>query len=243
MNRNIRQTTLGGHTMKVTFHGHAVISVVTDDGTKLLFDPFITNHEQTDLEVGKVEVDYILVTHAHNDHFGDTIEIAKRTNAKVITTVEIADYLDNKGINGHGMQPGGAHTFDFGQVKFTPAIHGSSLLLHPDDEAPTTLGLASGILLTVDGKTLYHVGDTALYSDMKLIGERHTIDLAFVPIGDNFTMGPEDAALASKWLQAKKVVPIHYNTFPLIKQNPDAFIGLLEDGVGHILNIGESIKL
>ena len=138
-------------------------------------------------------------------------------------------------------QPGGAYDFDFGRVKLTPAIHGSSLDIDGSGN-PYTLGLASGILVTADDRTVYHMGDTALYSDMKLIGDTNTIDLAFVPIGDNFTMGPEDAAIAARWIKARKVVPIHYNTFPLIEQDPNQFINLLEDGVGEILEIGDTIE-
>lgn len=227
--------------MKATFHGHAVVTLETGNGTKLLFDPFISGHEQTDLDVKTVEADYILVTHAHADHFGDTIEIAKRTGALVITTVEIADYLATKDIKAHGMQPGGAFEFEFGRVKFTPAIHGSSLDIDGSG-LPFTLGLASGIMVTADDRTVYHVGDTALYSNMKLIGERNTIDLAFIPIGDNFTMGPEDAAVAARWLKARNVVPIHYNTFPLIEQDPNQFINLLNEGVGRVLEIGQTIE-
>jgi L-ascorbate metabolism protein UlaG (beta-lactamase superfamily) len=140
------------------------------------------------------------------------------------------------------MQPGGAYEFDFGKIKLTPAIHGSSLNID-DSGVPVTLGLATGILIQADNQTLYHLGDTALYSDMKLIGERNDIDLAFIPIGDNFTMGPEDAAIAAEWLQAKKVVPIHFNTFPVIKQDPNQFIKLLDQGVGQVLDIGESVDL
>ncbi len=226
--------------MKATYHGHSVVSFETNEGVKLLMDPFIKGHEACDLDVDTVEADYILVTHAHSDHLGDTIEIAKRTKAQVITTVEIAEYLDTFALDTHGMQPGGAHTFDFGRVKFTPAIHGSSLNI---DGLPVTLGLASGILITADNQTVYHLGDTALYSDMKLIGELNEIDLAFIPIGDNFTMGPEDALIAAEWLRAKKVVPIHYNTFPLIEQNPESFIHALKESEGLVPKIGEEFKV
>lgn len=226
--------------MQAKFHGHAVVSLETDDGTKILIDPFINGNEICDLDAETVEVDYIIVTHAHSDHIGDTIAIAKRTEATVITTVEIAGYLETEGINAHGMQPGGAFEFDFGRVKLTPAIHGSSLAFD-DSNIPVTLGLATGVLVTVNEQTVYHVGDTALYSDMKLIGEGEDIDLAFIPIGDNFTMGPEDAATAAAWLQAKKVIPIHYNTFPVIEQNPNDFIAMLADGVGIVPEIGEAI--
>lgn len=226
--------------MKATHHGHSVVSLETKKGIKLLIDPFINGHDATDLEVDTVEADYILVTHAHADHLGDTIEIAKRTKAQVITTVELAEYLDSFDLDTHGMQPGGAYEFDFGRVKFTPAIHGSSLTI---DGIPTTLGLASGILITADGQTVYHMGDTALYSDMKLIGELNTIDLAFIPIGDNFTMGPADATIAAEWLKAKKVVPIHYNTFPLIEQDPNTFIQGLKKSEGFVPEIGETFEV
>lgn len=228
--------------MKVAFHGHAVVSVVTKGGTKLLFDPFITGHAQCDLDVSQLEVDVILVTHAHSDHLGDTIELAKRTGALVISTIEIVTYLASQGLeNLHGMQAGGAHEFAFGRVKFTPAIHGSSITL--DNGQPYELGLACGILLSADNKTLYHVGDTALYSDMQLLGLRESIDLAFIPIGDNFTMGPDDAVQAAEWLQARRVVPIHYNTFPLIEQDPYAFIERLPEGVGCVPKLGDYCDL
>lgn len=226
--------------MKVTYHSHSVVQIETGSGKKLLMDPFIRGNELCDLDVDTVEADYILVTHAHDDHLGDTIEIAKRTEATIITTVELAEYLESFDLDTHGMQPGGSYEFDFGKIKMTPAIHGSSLTI---DGLPHTLGLASGMLIKADGKTVYHLGDTALYSDMKLIGEKNTIDLAFIPIGDNFTMGPEDALVAARWLKAKKVVPIHYNTFPLIRQSPEEFIRNLEASEGVIPVFGEEISL
>ncbi len=226
--------------MKVSIHGHSVVRLETEAGKKLIIDPFIQGNELCDLEVDQVEVDHILVTHAHADHLGDTVEIAKRTGAKVITTVELAEYLASLGLETHGMQPGGAFEFDFGTVKMTPAIHGSSLTI---DGLPTTLGLASGLIIKADGKTLYHLGDTALFSDMKLIGELETIDLALIPIGDNFTMGPEDALLAAKWLKAKRVIPIHYDTFPLIEQDPKKFIDQLETSEGILPEVGEVFSI
>jgi len=228
--------------MKATYHGHSVVSLKTDDGTNILFDPFITDNEQTDLNADTVEPDVILLTHAHADHFGDTVEIAKRTGAQVVTTVEIADYLQTLDVEAHGMQPGGAHEFDFGTVKFTQAIHGSSLDIDGSGK-PVTLGLAAGILFTADNKTVYHLGDTALFSDLKMIGDQNNIDLAFIPIGDNFTMGPEDAAVASRWVHADCVVPVHYNTFPLIEQDPHDFVNLLYEGVGIVLDIGQTIDV
>lgn len=132
--------------------------------------------------------------------------------------------------------------FEFGKVKLTQAFHGSAVI---DEEAQTITytGMPSGILFTAEGKTIYHAGDTALFSDMKLIGELNHIELAFLPIGDNFTMGPEDARIAAEWLRAKQVVPIHYSTFPPIEQDPHAFADSLHGGVGHVLNSGESIEI
>ena len=141
------------------------------------------------------------------------------------------------------MQPGGANEFDFGIVKFTQAIHGSSLDIDGSGE-PFTLGLAAGIIVTADNRTVYHLGDISIiYSDMKMIGDRNKIDLAFIPIGDNFTMGPEDATVAARWLQADCVVPIHYNTFPLIEQDPQRFVNLLNEGTGIALEIGQTIDV
>src|SRR5699024_9779765 len=137
-----------------------------------------------------VEADVILLTHGHGDHVGDTVDIAKRTGAQVVALNELAIYLGSKGVTAHGVNLGGAYQFDFGKVKFTKAFH-SSAMVEEEDGTIVYTGMPGGILLTIDDKTIYHVGDTGLFSDLKLIGETNDIDLAFVPIGDNFTMGPE----------------------------------------------------
>ncbi|MBS4222726.1 metal-dependent hydrolase [Lederbergia citrea] len=227
--------------MKVSYHGHSVVKIVTK-GKTILIDPFITGNELTDLKAENENPDIIILTHGHGDHVGDTEAIAKRCNSLVIAPNELATYLSWQGLNTHPMHIGGAYEFDFGRVKFTPAFHGSAIIT--DKKEIIYMGMPAGVLFMAEGKTIYHAGDTALFSDMKLIGERHTIDLAFLPIGDNFTMGPEDAALAAKFTNAKMVVPIHFDTFPPIKQDPQSFIDLLEDEInGKIMKPGDLVEL
>ncbi|WP_078545111.1 metal-dependent hydrolase [Litchfieldia alkalitelluris] len=227
--------------MKVSYHGHSVVKIKSDEKT-IIIDPFITGNGQTDLKADEENVDVILLTHGHNDHVGDTVSLAKRNNALVIAPFELASYLGWQGLNVHPMHIGGAYSFDFGTVKLTQAFHGSSYTIEETKQIIYT-GMPAGLLFSNEGKTIFHAGDTALFSDMKIIGERNSIDLAFLPIGDNFTMGPEDASVAAEWLNAKMVVPIHYNTFPVIEQNPEEFIAKLNTGVGKVLNPGDVIDL
>lgn len=226
--------------MKVSYHGHSVVKIVTD-GKEIFIDPFITGNGNTDLKVENESPDFILLTHGHGDHVGDTVQLAKKKDALVIAMVELANYLSWQGVKTHGMNIGGSYEFEFGKVKFTQAFHSTGV--ETGEQTIIYTGMPAGLLITIEGKTIYHAGDTSLFFDMKLIGERHPIDLAFLPIGDNFTMGPEDAAYAAKLLHAKTVVPIHYNTFPVIKQDPGRFINLLEDGNGKVLQPGETIEL
>ena len=226
--------------MKVSFHGQSAVKVVTGKHT-ILIDPFITDNAVSDLKADEVEADVILLSHGHNDHVGDTVDIATRNEALVVAPNELAVYLGSRGLKVHPMHIGGAHQFDFGKVKLTQAFHGSAFTDKNGRSIYT--GMPAGILLTVEGKTIYHAGDTALFSDMKLIGEMNEIDLAFLPIGDNFTMGPEDALIAADWIKAKQVVPMHYNTFPLIEQDGRAFAAKVQTGRGTALEPGESIEL
>lgn len=226
--------------MKVSYHGHSVVRVETNNHT-ILIDPFISGNEACDLDADTVKTDIILLTHGHNDHVGDTMEIAKRNDALVVAPNELANYLEAKGLNTHPMHIGGKHDFDFGRVKFTQAFHGSAFT--EEDGTIVYTGMPAGILLTIDGRTIYHVGDTGLFSDLRLIGEMNEIDVAFVPIGDNFTMGPEDALIAADWIDAKFVVPVHFNTFPVIEQDAEDFAKKVNTGQGRAMRIGEEMQL
>jgi len=227
--------------MKVTYLGHSGLWIETD-GYHVLIDPFLTGNSSAVLSAEDVSADAILLTHGHGDHLGDTVTIAKRTGATVVATFELAMWLANLGVSVHPMGHGGAHDFPFGRVKWTMALHGGGI----DTEQGTVYGgQPAGVLFTAQGKTIYHAGDTALFGDMKIIGERNAIDLAVLPIGDNFTMGPEDASVAAQWLQAKMVLPVHYNTFPLIAQDGDAFVATLKQAgiAGLALQAGQSVEL
>lgn len=224
--------------MKISYHGHSVVKIEIE-GKTILIDPFINGNDLTDLKVEEQKPDVILLTHGHNDHVGDTVEIAKASDALVVAPNELAVYLGWQGLNTHPMHIGGARQFDFGKVKFTQAFHGSSYTT-ADNEIIYT-GMPAGILFTAEGKTIYHAGDTALFSDMKLIGERHPVDVLFIPIGDNFTMGPEDAAYAVSLIKPKIVVPVHYNTFPPIEVDPQKFADLVEGADVQILQAGEFV--
>ncbi|MFJ8262445.1 metal-dependent hydrolase [Rummeliibacillus sp. NPDC094406] len=226
--------------MQISYHGHSIVKVETD-GYTILFDPFITGNSLTDLKVDEQKPDVILLTHGHNDHVGDTVEIAKQSGALVVAPNELAVYLSWQGIETHPMHIGGAHQFDFGKVKLTQAFHGSSYIT--DDQQIIYTGMPSGILLFVEGKTIYHAGDTALFSDMKLIGENHPIDVAFLPIGDNFTMGLEDANRAAQFLKPKEIVPIHYNTFPAIEQDPQEFAEMVSTTSVRVMNPGDKFYI
>lgn len=204
---------------RVGWLGHACLLVETD-GKHLLIDPFLTDNPAAAVTANEVKADFILVSHGHGDHVGDSVAIARRTGATIICNYEMSGWFQKQGVEHvHGQQHGGSHAFPFGRVKLTLAFHGSMM---PDG---TYGGNPCGFLLTLnDGKKIYDAADTGLFGDMKLIGEEG-IDLAILPIGDNFTMGPDDALRAVKLISPRRVMPIHYNTWPLIAQDAAAWAG------------------
>ncbi len=225
---------------KLTFHGHSCFTLVANDGTVMLIDPFLSGNPLADIgpdAVGKCE--YVLFTHGHGDHIGDGFEIAKNTGAQVISTFEIVAFAQQvKGIeNAHPLHIGGGYNFPVGYIKMTPALHGGAV---EGDESGCYTTVPGGFLITLDGCTVYHAGDTALITDMELL--KGKVEVACLPIGDNFTMGPEDAVRAVEMIEPKTVIPMHYNTFDVIKKDPVAFakqigsraqVVILEPGQSH----------
>ena len=227
--------------MKTTFtwYGHATLGLTVGEH-KLLVDPFFTGNPVAPITADEALADFILVTHGHGDHVGDAQAIAKRNNALIISNFEIAGWFAEQGLESHAQHLGGGFHHPFGYLKLTLALHGSAL---PDGGYG---GNPAGLLLTTpDGKKIYMAGDTGLFGDMQLIGDEG-IDLAVIPIGDNYTMGPDDALRAVKLLRPKQVVPIHYNTWPLIEQDPHAWKARVEAETSAkvvVLKPGESLEL
>lgn len=224
---------------KLTWYGHAVLWLETD-GYKIIVDPFLTGNPLAPITPDQVDPDFILVSHGHDDHVGDAVAIAKRTGAEVIANAEMCGWLSKQGLTTHGQHIGGGFKHPFGYLKLTLALHGSGL---PDG---STGGNPAGFLLTTnDGKKIYMACDTGLFGDMRLIGEED-LDLAVLPIGDNYTMGPDDALRAVMMLQPRHVIPIHYNTWEVIAQDPDAWAKRVEGETStkvHVLKPGESFNV
>jgi L-ascorbate metabolism protein UlaG (beta-lactamase superfamily) len=221
--------------MKFTFLGHAAGYLETESD-KFLFDPFLTGNSKAAVSADQVEPTYILLTHGHGDHVGDAVAISKRTGAPIITTFELANWLGAQGAETIALNHGGWCKFSFGRVRFTVAFHSSSTI--EAGGRPLYLGEAAGVVLETEGKIIYHAGDTALFSDMRLIGEDAPIDLALLPIGEHFTMGPKDAAKAVGFLAPKRVVPIHYDTFPPLVGDPQQFASLAKGTGAEVCVLG-----
>jgi L-ascorbate metabolism protein UlaG (beta-lactamase superfamily) len=224
--------------MKITFIGHAAFYFEAE-GIKGIIDPFITHNPQSNITVDDItELTHIFVTHGHGDHLGDTIELAKKHNALIITNFEIATFLGAQGVQAHPMHIGGRTTFDFGDVKLTPALHGSGIQT-PDGVVDG--GNPGGFVISAGHKTIYHAGDTGLTMDMQLLKEEN-IDCALLPIGGNFTMDIRDALRAVNFIEPKLVVPMHYNTFGIIQADPEIFKTSSSVPVA-IMKPGESITI
>jgi L-ascorbate metabolism protein UlaG (beta-lactamase superfamily) len=226
--------------MKTTYYGQSTIEIETG-GKKLLFDPFITHNPLAKhIDIKIIKPDYILVSHGHGDHVADLIEVQKNSGAKVICIAEIADWLNSKGVdNVHGLNIGGGFNFDFGRVKMVNAIHSSTM---PDG---TPGGNPAGfVIYTTEGKNVYFAGDTALTYDMKLL-EDDNLEWAYLPIGDNYTMGADDAIKAAGFINCKNIIGMHYDSFPVIViDKDDVAEKFIKAGLNLKLPaIGETIEL
>jgi L-ascorbate metabolism protein UlaG (beta-lactamase superfamily) len=211
--------------MKITYIGHSGF-VVEADGHRVVIDPFLTGNPLAAVKAEDVKADAVLLTHGHSDHIGDALPIALANGCPIISNFEIAAYFSANGAETVGMNTGGSCAFEWGSIKWTQAFHSSSI--QTEDGTLIYGGQPSGLLLTMGGRTFYHTGDTALFSDLKMIGDRHAIDVCALPIGDFYTMGPDDALQAAEWVHAKLSIPIHHSTFPGIKQDALAWVTRLE---------------
>jgi L-ascorbate metabolism protein UlaG (beta-lactamase superfamily) len=211
--------------MDIRFLGHAAFEL-SDGDTRILIDPFITGNPKATVSADELQPSVILLTHGHADHFGDTVDIAKRTGASVLAIVELADEISKEGIETFDPNLGGTVTFEWGWVKLVPAWHTSTT---PNG----TVNTPAGLLVSFGGQLVYHVGDTCLFSDLQLIARRgDKVNVALVPIGGHYTMDRYDAVTACEFIDAETVIPIHYDTFPPIETDAEAFKSDVESATG-----------
>jgi len=223
--------------MKLRYLSHSAFQITTEEGIRLLIDPFLDENPNSPVKSDEVFADFIIVTHAHSDHLGDAKKISRAYNAQIIAVNELGVILEKQGFNTHKMHIGGSHNFPFGRVKLTIAHHGSFT-----DEMQYA-GVAAGVLLFIEDKIIYHTGDTGLFLDMKLIGELYKIDYMLLPIGDNFTMGIHDAVRAVEFVNPGVAIPMHYNTYHIIAADPNEFKERVEE-IGkqcRVMEFGEEI--
>lgn len=225
--------------MRITWLSHSCVELV--ESMNILVDPYIEGNPLAPRAVEDFDPDIIAVTHGHADHIGNAVDISKRTDCKVITIAEVARYVINLNGKAEGMNIGGSLKVDDVIFHMTQAIHSSGITaINP----PLNGGYATGFVID-DGTKVYHAGDTALFSDMKLIGDLYRPDVAFLPIGGRYTMGPKEAAIATSWIRPQIAIPIHYNTWPAIEQDPSKFQSLVEtlcDTEVVIMKVGETIE-
>ncbi|MCL2038849.1 MAG: metal-dependent hydrolase [Bacteroidetes bacterium] len=224
--------------VKLTYIGHSAF-VVSDGNNIIAIDPFITGNPTATIKAADINPNFIVLTHAHGDHLGDTVELAKSNDATVIAVNELAIYLGTKGLKYHPLHIGGEFQFPFGSVKLTIAHHSSV------NEEGVYMGPPAGAIINIGGKKIYHTGDTGLFSDMQLIGEISQPDVMLVPIGDNFTMGIEDAVKSVQFVKPKLAIPMHYNTFPVILADPNEFVTKVKANNfnSRVMEFGETIEI
>ncbi len=225
--------------MKITWLGHSAF--VIEEGKKVLVDPFITGNELAPVKPDEVECDIIAVTHGHGDHLGDAIFIGKRKNVPIVAIYELAEYINSKGANAIGMNFGGTLDYEGVKLSMVPALHSSGIT---ESNFNHDGGLPAGFVIEINGKKVYHAGDTGLFGDMKLIGEIYRPDVVLLPVGGLFTMDTKLATIAAKWIRPKYVIPMHYNTWPPIQANPEEMRDELEkEGIKLVvLKPGESFE-
>jgi L-ascorbate metabolism protein UlaG (beta-lactamase superfamily) len=211
--------------VEIIYHGHSCVQIITE-GKSLLIDPFLRGNPLAVSKPEDIKTDYILLTHAHTDHILDAEPIARANDATIVATFELANYMASKQLKTMEMNIGGTVDFGFATVKMIHAFHSSGIML--EEGKIIYGGMPGGFIIQAEGLTVLHAGDTSLFSDMKMFGDRYRIDLAFVPMGDHYTMGPDDALQAAEWYRARMVVPVHYDTFPPIRQDAEDFVKRLE---------------